>query len=481
MRVLIQWIIFAYSLASLAVFAENAEVTPIDSQALITRYDQLRGNRKWRLDVPGAYRTKWGLQFDQTCIKRFPNRAEAIQKLDYWADTAIQSVVQNCGQMYPELRDYVEQWVTQFRRAVVICESEAHVKYGAYAETQLFYATQTGNVTIDPRDYFKRTKTRERERKQPQTKWMANVQKRMESVQNTIDLMKNEEKTIAENYEATYVFGPGHLLRTTSLIHEVFHSTSANNKLNHAISYLDDTEDRIHIEKEDRIYGLADLCSPNLSSKRDRIFNKLLHPNLSTCFKMFTEWQTGSSDRISKPLSNKDALSFCKTLEAQKACVLQNPSKTSLVEKEIHSVLQAYQDEAIPYFAQWPSHVPKKAQLLLPKEKQERLRELLQENMQNECFNETIFVDAKTGDLTVASSGEGFNFKQFSIFMVDNDHFSFVKEECKNEKDLLVALEILESVPNQKGVMGLRSGIGQVAFLQPDYKTLIATSIHFHC
>lgn len=376
MPFIIVWTIFAYTTLSLGFGASTEE---LDYKAVIERYDEFKGNAMWRADVAGAYRTRWGLQVDQSCLEHLPADNNTKNILENWVNDAVQSVVSNCGETYPELEDYIKQWVTQLRRSVIICDPENHHDYGAYASSAWFKTTVQGKK-IETRNYFKRTKPL---------------------------------SPLAKNYEATYVFNPSWLLEISLLIHEVFHSTSANSHKQHNLSDMKDKKIETMVRQEDRVHALEELCSHNPSEAKKRIITQLLNPDILSCVQTFTRKIRHSQEFYSKPLPVKDAIRFCQTLESQKNCFLhEGASERIKLENEINKILEDYRRETLPYMAQWEGHIPYKAQALFPPMIQEKIKLLHKESERDPCIQKYLHFHQDTQDITALCDGK-FNFKQF--------------------------------------------------------------------
>lgn len=443
-------VLFTYfCLQSFIQLANGHSMKAISANDVILKYDQFQGNRKWRKDIPGAYRTRWGLQFDQTCFQKSANKNKTIRKLESWADEALEAVITKCGAVYPELHSYVKEWFTQFRRAVIICESEGTLDYFAYTADYPFEETPAQKIKIHPQHYFKRTKIAKNKRQQSRQ-------------------VIGKKKTLDENHEPTYVFGPFTMYDVSALIHEIFHSTSANSHPLHSLKEADSKSAEEAIKKLDRVYALQDLCSPSLPKKSERIVEQLLNPNISSCVKVFTDKIRHYPEILSKPLSNQDALQFCNKLEKQKNCYLHFKPQKILNEKNMNALLAAYRDEALQYLSQWDGHVPKKAQDLLPTDLRERLQFLLEKNKGNECFKDTLFLDPTNGDLTYKNFyKKGFDFKQKNIQGIGYCGQPFIRESCEESDELKEALNILNNTSYNTTYLG--EGIGSLIFTDLDY------------
>lgn len=336
---------------------------------IIERYDLFKHDGMWRADVPVAYRTRWGTQIDKTCLDQLPSLKKTTHDLERWVDDAIQSVVNNCGVNYPQLDKYIKPWVTYLRRSVIICTSELKEKYGARA----FHFMQ--DVPISSVQYFKRTK----DPKQP----------------------------LSSTYETTYLFTPAGFLNVSYLIHEVFHSTAANNEMKHNVSKVKDANEKLKIQRRDRIFILDKICSPALEKD---ILDSLLDQGMNSCITIFTK-KTGKLRWWSDPLSGEDAKNLCKTFEDQRKC-----AKTDAPPAEINKILALYAKDIASYFPQWTGHFPIKARKFLGDINRMKLDQLLMKVRGNSCSETVFHENLQNGDLTFSPQLDGhFDFKQHGL------------------------------------------------------------------
>jgi hypothetical protein len=118
---------------ALAAAAAGAETLPkistdVEAVASLARSLDPVGDRRGRGDIPGAYRTRLGLQVHGSCL----SAGGAPADFERWTAGAADLVANRCWNRYPELRYVLGQWISQARRAVVTCypRSEKNAGYG---------------------------------------------------------------------------------------------------------------------------------------------------------------------------------------------------------------------------------------------------------------------------------------------------------------------------------------------------------------
>ncbi|HUP57336.1 MAG TPA: hypothetical protein VM598_07790 [Bdellovibrionota bacterium] len=118
---------------ALVTAAAGAETLPkistdVEAVASLARSLDPVGDRHGRGDVPGAYRTRLGLQIHRSCLGAGGTPAD----FERWTAGAADLVANRCWNRYPELRYVLGQWISQARRAVVTCypRSEKNARYG---------------------------------------------------------------------------------------------------------------------------------------------------------------------------------------------------------------------------------------------------------------------------------------------------------------------------------------------------------------
>lgn len=413
--------------------ASAGESPELDS--IIQTYDKLK-ERKPRMDVPGAYRTRFGTQIDESCFPIARQKQKTAKDFEQWIEDAVFSMTTYCGRgIHPEFSPYIEEAVSQLRRAVIYCEAEDHPGYGAYCAPDPMHKTWSEQpVQINPKHYFKRA-------------WYRYA-------------------TLRKKYEAFYVFRPRLFLHVSSLIHEVFHFTGANSNDDHAdvVKATLSSDQKESIIKSDRIYTLEDLCSPDAMNARNRIISKLLKPNLQFCVEVFTKQTTDKRDQRafpSKPLSFTQALTVCRRLQDQKQCYMSNilgfnatspQGAIRWVHQEINRILERYVQEVSQFLPQWEGHFPKKSRTFLNSHSLRKLEKTLKLARQQECFSKVIYENPSNGDLTISwQANKRFNFKQFSLYQMRRwfgsnrmNFDSFLASECSDPFSRAYILDLVD-------------------------------------
>ncbi|MEW6056960.1 MAG: hypothetical protein AB1540_10130 [Bdellovibrionota bacterium] len=309
---------------TLAPFARSADL-PAEHES----FDLLCETCERRKPIPnGGYSSPWGPIVHPSCFQyasektRYRGRKKAERAIDLWFEQTFLTVTQSCASRYENLKDpYLKQWVTQFKRTVLTCSAKLDLK----RKTEIAVAANISRKSDLPKVLLPRE---------------------MEG----IDLGKEDLEALPSAFKTTIVFpkslfsevltvfasnNPAYEtqqhLASDTLIHEVLHSTQANNRRDH--NQIRPNSNKLRL---DRILVITRMCTRMSQDSADHaLIEPLLFPgslaksplqlaqNLKNCHNLFTS-RTGFSLESkylpSKGLSAIQAASLCQAIASTARC-----------------------------------------------------------------------------------------------------------------------------------------------------------------
>lgn len=281
-------------------------------------------NARFRKTIKGGYRSPLGVQIHPYCFE-IAKQKFAEQKLPYdrkkveaavetWIERSVEKVLGNqggCSQRYPELNNFFHSWLIRARRAVFTCspknskELEASAQHFVYGES----------LSDLPKEAVKGLDIKASE-------------STVKSIKPTIVLASDTFLGVLE--------GKAPERKDSTFIHEIFHSTGANNQYEHnqvervnAVS----ARDKIDVDScetqiaDDRVAMLAAMCSRSTvffagKTVEEVIYKRVLKCGpLKGCVAMMRDKDTRLNHLKSVKLSEAAAVSFCESVIEERACV----------------------------------------------------------------------------------------------------------------------------------------------------------------
>lgn len=259
--------------------------------AIAAGWDPMRQALR-RPDVPGAYRSKFGLQVHPYCFQIAKQngieRAEAEKNFENALELSVRSIVVDCREKYPELSPYLKEWVTQARRTVLTCTQRDGEDSGFSGM----------NVPEPKMRYFVA----------PRDAWAgippSPVKGQIRNIQPVVVFSKDVFMEFAKRPEFQFS-----LEYVNTLIHELLHSTHANNRLDHnRLNYkpMKSTASCKEVDLSwDRVSAVAAMCANDHSEDYDwekfvvAMSRKIENCGIQSCEKLFTgkHGQSGAPDR----------------------------------------------------------------------------------------------------------------------------------------------------------------------------------------
>lgn len=248
----------------------------------LSEYDS-QGNSNWREEVKGGYRTSFGLQIDPSCFDKSTLALPAQKKnLEDNVREAFVKIL-NCQRKYPEISSYISDWITQARRTVISCSTLNSHQLDASGS----------NISKTRMGIFSKTSILKT------------------NIIFARDIYDDFTKDTAD---------------FSTIVHEIFHSTGANNLASHnevERVFVDDKKLCEINVLDDRVEVLAGLCSEEGISKLKKgkskadifLFERMNRcGNARGCENLFTSSYSSSiidTSLPSIPLSKKMAQSLC--------------------------------------------------------------------------------------------------------------------------------------------------------------------------
>lgn len=290
---------------------------PIYKQA---RNLDLLGDSNPRAHISGSYISWLGIQLHPSCIQYAKQEGikDVEMKFESWVGSALNDVINGCSVNYPEIRPYINEWISQARRTVITCTQNnpkmksvwavnctnklsvlsslhRHEKFGL-GHSGLLWDSQHNmhrSVVIFPVRSLK------------------------------LFLSENATPFWKTRFNETF-------------IHELFHSTSANNRNDHnSIQKVIERKDNMCKENalDDRIEIISGLCAGSGKTKKNklssknfiftndmttRIYNRVSKCGMERgCINTFNSSIRNPFNRIyinSTPLKDKNAINLCKRI-----------------------------------------------------------------------------------------------------------------------------------------------------------------------
>lgn len=283
------------------------------------------GNDKPVPGIPGGYVSPFGIQIHPSCFEyaqagSASKRKEAEAGFERWARAAFREVTR-CESKYPELKPYLRQWISQFRRMRVTCTSKSqrdakfsgiNLPHGAALSVVLSDYEREG-IEVDPEKGLAALPVEHR----------------------SVVVFPRDVFTPAITEDPLGAFGRDHL---DTMIHEGLHSTQANNHSDHncITSYRPEkgkawcSDDNI---AADRISIVSQLCSNtevwNGKKVPEAMFDRVSGCGIGKCERLFADDHHGTSDLLgklnkiylpNKGLGKEKAKSLCSRIYDEGAC-----------------------------------------------------------------------------------------------------------------------------------------------------------------
>ncbi len=212
------------------------------------------GDSGQRRPVPGGFRTRFGFQLHPHCFRIAERngsipRADVEARVNRWLESTLRKLLEGCGRSYPELNPYILQWIASARRTVVSCLSQDGPTLGFGAVNlrgawSLYFPSERAAVAglIDDMSLLDSLHSLKRPVVLlPSDTWNAILRKFAPS------------PSIFEAYSP---------FPEDTLLHEIFHSTTANNRDDHNMI-------------EQRMFDLAQSCSESVADDRINVISNL--------------------------------------------------------------------------------------------------------------------------------------------------------------------------------------------------------------
>jgi len=287
------------------------------------KLDKLK-NTHWRETIKDSkrkdwgYRSPFGLQIHPSCFKAAEKKGKTPDDVRKAFEPYFRTVfetVESCKRNYPEINQYLEEWVTHFRRTVLSCADIDHSKYGinlalaSVLDIESYATEGLGQVHA-----FSSLPNELKSTVIVSKPWL-------DSVLNTRPTFISDEHDIA------------------ALIHEVLHSTHANNRWDHDwaqkrtafASGACGDEDIL----TDRINLVTEICvsrsNQPVNPRRD-LFKRIGSCGFNSCVRIFNEDLMESGSVIARiashwaparGLSNTDSRNLCIKLYNEGYCEKQ--------------------------------------------------------------------------------------------------------------------------------------------------------------
>lgn len=241
-------------------------------------FDPLQENKP-RATIKGGFTTSLGLQFHRNCFdllgSTLVSREQAERNLDAVVFDAFERIALKCPAKHPELDKYFREWITMLRRSVIVCTAKKR--------KELDYSAMNLNSKGSLKPYLSARETAELE---------------TPSFFKLGSFSSDHKPTIlypSDTFVSAAVSTPSDLLWDSQLlIHEVLHSTSANNRRDHndvekigpgkagacgndvgidrinmitAMCADEKLDDDLKITAEDYVFKRTNLCGPRQCEK----------------------------------------------------------------------------------------------------------------------------------------------------------------------------------------------------------------------
>lgn len=324
--------------------------------ACVAKTDSL-GNAKARAQVLGGFRTSLGLQFHPHCFSisnmHGISRKAAEDRLEAMTRQMFSQILGGCRSRYPELDDYLQEWVRQARRTVVTCTTNSAKEAGwrgvnAPVSVGLdFTLEKEAVVGIDlPKGALS-------------------------------SLPHAHKSTVALSREVWLQFFENHgpdLRSARTLMHEIFHSTKANSRFDHNdVASLNNTGKNQCSDGavNDRVQTIAILCTGDMSLTGYRPAAAVISEKINQCGRQkgceetFTaefdgiEGLIARSYDLSKGLPPQKARALCDRIHMAGQCDRGRRKWNS--PEELSALMRTY-----PEFARIANRVRSRLDELLP-------------------------------------------------------------------------------------------------------------------
>ena len=272
-------------------------------------------NTKKRQTVPGGFTSSFGVQVHPSCIKYAKkyniSRKNFEDRFEKWITEAFHQVAGNCHTQYPELEGYIKEWVSYARRTVITCSSK---KINLNKDSKAIAVNVHNKLSAW---------------------WLLKEQEYNGISTDTFfgSLSKNYKPIIIFSLESflTGLNLEGNNSKFNNLlIHEIFHSTGANNRKDHNKIESKDPNDKFKCSinnLDDRINIVSQLCTGD-KTELDQL-NLDIFKRIGTCgwkkgcLDVFTNENDSIFEQIlqkTKGLSINNAKNLCEKIYEDGRC-----------------------------------------------------------------------------------------------------------------------------------------------------------------
>lgn len=303
---------------------------PDDIDEYLEKEDK-KSNTDWREDIPDSIRLASGAQIHKSCYEAAKSYRhlgrDPYKDLEIALKTAATNILR-CKAAYPELSPYISEWISTYRRHFFRCDLKDKSTTKFAAENDLNDNTLIGYSMVGSL------------------------------------LNRNQDF--------------GFIEAQATILHEIFHSTSANNRYDHNHIQKKEFDHKISCKEDssfDRIVLLKSLCSGSLMNASNMNARKALALKAAkcghnhACRNTFSgknsniDWYKKIFDRDASQelLNDKESISLCKKIQIDGMCLHLRETQgkaimaSSAQIKKLHSQMKKKFQQFFPHST---NHIP---------------------------------------------------------------------------------------------------------------------------